>query len=714
MSTKNSRIIALTLTMLLSLSAIAPVATIQPSSLAQSDNPVSETDDHQLAASSTGNFVIEGTHQGATCRDATVEESQALAEHDRLVPLHIISPIREDGLSEQDAGLNIILRGTPQLDNFPQAKNAFLKAAETWEALIRSPITIIVDVDFGPTRFGVPFDDPNIIGSTNTQDIGSNSLYPTVRGRLLAQASSPRETELYNALPVGAIPTDLGSTAAVIAPAAVFRALGIIAAVADPASETATLGPPPAIGFNSAFQFDFDPSDGITPGKTDFDATAVHELGHALGFTSNAGSRELDPRAAVAPSLLDLLRFRPGVTLATFPSALRIQSSGGAQTFFAGVPELALSTGRPDATGGDGRQASHWKDDELIAQYLGIMDPTLSPGRRETITDNDLLAFDAMGYQIGASQGDTIALTPGAARSGSIAAPSPGSGILSNTQYSVQVPSGAGQLTIELNGNQDVDLYVRFGQRIAIASSQPVADYKSDSPSGVEAITITPSSSPPLRAGTYYLAVLNFGPGAASFNVKATISGGGSGGNSAPAINRLQADLTGDELTLTGAAADPDGDITQAQVNLLDAAGQIVGHTDPFAVSFGSATADTFRLTVNNLNAFPAAVVASLTLIDRRGNRSAAAAADFSGADAGGPTVSNASYNGSKLMIKGAGFGNQVLIEINGRVVSISPSAGVGKLKLKGSPEHFNLRDGANRLRVLNGNLRSNLFVLTF
>src|SRR5205823_5442667 len=97
----------------------------------------------------------------------------------------------------------------------------------------------------------------------------SNSFYPTLRSRLIAQASSPKESALYNALPVGTVPTDLGTTAAVEAPSAIFRALGLISPVADPATETATLGPPPSIGFNSAFQFDFDPSDGITPGTVD-------------------------------------------------------------------------------------------------------------------------------------------------------------------------------------------------------------------------------------------------------------------------------------------------------------------------------------------------------------------------------------------------------------------------------------------------------------
>ena len=76
--------------------------------------------------------------------------------------------------------------------------------------------------------------------------------------------------------------------------------------------------------------------------------------------------------------------------------------------------------------------------------------------------------------------------------------------------------------------------------------------------------------------------------------------------------------------------------------------------------------------------------------------------------------MSGGSYNGSKLMIKGAGFSAQVLIEINGVVVGIYQPGSPKKIKIKGNPGRLNLRAGPNRLRVLNGNSRSNLFVLDF
>jgi hypothetical protein len=39
----------------------------------------------------------------------------------------------------------------------------------------------------------------------------------------------------------------------------------------------------------------------------------------------------------------------------------------------------------------------------------------------------------------------------------------------------------------------------------------------------MESLTITPMSTPPLQAGTYYIGVANYGPGASTFTVTATV-----------------------------------------------------------------------------------------------------------------------------------------------------------------------------------------------
>src|SRR5262249_51440728 len=143
------------------------------------------------------------------------------------------------------------------------AKAGFLNAAAKWQERLqaKTPITIVLDVDFGPTRFGTPFGS-NVLGATATQSLISSTGYSDIRAALISRADSPAETALYSSLPPAAtgVPTDLtsGAVAGFVAPSALLRALGGINAVADPANEQAQFGSPPSIGFNSNFAFDFD------------------------------------------------------------------------------------------------------------------------------------------------------------------------------------------------------------------------------------------------------------------------------------------------------------------------------------------------------------------------------------------------------------------------------------------------------------------------
>ncbi|MEP6742559.1 MAG: NF038122 family metalloprotease [bacterium] len=366
----------------------------------------------QYQASSDGSaFVIyQGSNGETVCRDATLAEGRALRGSASSYGFHQINHLKNqtrlagsNGETPTGAGLTIVLRASAQLEQNPQAKAAFIAAAARWEALIQDPITVVIDVDYGPTVFGIAFPSSNTLGLTATQELYYNGNYSDIRGRLVSHASNPTESALYNALPATSLPTDIGNASTIHVASPILRALGAINAVANP--EIEPYGGAPKIGFNSAFGFDFDPSDGITGNRTDFDAVAVHEIGHVLAFGSEVGVHELDGSQPVYVTVWDLFRFRPGIAnLNTFSTAQRILSSGGSQVQFNGGPELGLSTGRPDGTGGDGYQASHWKDDQNVsANYIGIMDPMIMRNTRETMTANDISAMDSLGFTMAAT-----------------------------------------------------------------------------------------------------------------------------------------------------------------------------------------------------------------------------------------------------------------------------------------------------------------------
>ena len=168
-------------------------------------------------------------------------------------------------------------------------------------------------------------------------------------------------------------------------------------------------------------RWDYDYSDNnIANNELDFLSVAIHEVGHALGFISGldqanwlAGIRNLnsgnedDYFSDLVGNLnnatpLDMLRFSRNSYRMSGSGENWIDMSVGGNPYLSfngsgGTPVAYFSTGMSADLGGDGSQASHWKQQD---NAMGIMDPVLRTGQRREISNLDKKLFDAIGWDI--------------------------------------------------------------------------------------------------------------------------------------------------------------------------------------------------------------------------------------------------------------------------------------------------------------------------
>jgi hypothetical protein len=267
---------------------------------------------------------------------------------------------------------------------------AFNRGAAQWTKYFNDPITVTIDADL--KNMG----SPTIIGSTSSVFLYGG--YDLIRNQMVTDAAPYANNSIVSNLPTAAqfsahVPNGFSLTGDMAATKADLKAMGFTGLDTSFGVTDAT------ITFNSGFSFAYTRGS-LTPTTMDFETVAAHEIGHALGFVSSVdivdyysfGSFDIEP--------LDLFRFRQTelpTTAAQFTNASRSLEPGMPADFSDTANVYAFSTGYYK---GDGRQASHWKDDDLTGTLIGIMDPTLAFGVFEDVAAADVRAMDLIGYDL--------------------------------------------------------------------------------------------------------------------------------------------------------------------------------------------------------------------------------------------------------------------------------------------------------------------------
>lgn len=342
--------------------------------------------------------------------------------------LALTTALTAAGAANQAHALDIQLFNAGGVEEGTAAYWGFTRAAGFWETVISSDVQVNLAVGFG--QLG-----PNILGSTTSstnvayvgqvlpalQAKGNSTLdaiaaqnLPDTRpsGFIGGQAvdaliSAPKANGSGVAIPLSRVlDNDAGANnSALSANTSLLKALGFTPTYAA-GNDNQIDG---SVTFSNQFNWDFDPTNGISSNGIDFIGVAIHEIGHALGFRSGVDTYDINTAFGgniggfAVMSIWDLFRYSEasaalgvndwaiGGTGSTAPYF----SIDGGQTVFNG--DAYLSTGR---NFGDGRQASHWKDNAVGQPQLGILDPTVAFGQQDEMTSLDLAAYDAMGWNI--------------------------------------------------------------------------------------------------------------------------------------------------------------------------------------------------------------------------------------------------------------------------------------------------------------------------
>lgn len=302
------------------------------------------------------------------------------------------------------------------------AEQGFRIAANYWSSILTNNVTINLGVKFAALG-------PNIIGSTGSRRADMSVANWEARVNATKSNSTLDQNIVLPTLTGGGASFITNGVTGVdddtstlqyingtsVSSKVLYMNSSVIKAIGGTLSSPGSLDG--AITFSSNFNFDFDPSDGVSAGTFDFIGVAIHEIGHALGFVSGvdfldyyglpngpgAGDLGYSLNDTSIFSALDMFRYSSDATNLVPGNGAVLDLSVGTASYFSidgGATALFGNTFSTGAYNGDGRQASHWKDTPGCQVGNGILDPTFCFGQMGVITALDLAAYDAMGWNL--------------------------------------------------------------------------------------------------------------------------------------------------------------------------------------------------------------------------------------------------------------------------------------------------------------------------
>ncbi|MDG0856168.1 NF038122 family metalloprotease [Roseateles puraquae] len=319
-----------------------------------------------------------------------------------LRPVALALSLGLAGLAPSAHALNIVLRDISSTPMTAEQLGAFQQAANYWSSKLTDNVTVYIDVGFNSLG-------ANILGQASSS--ASSVSYSTLRSALVNDAKSATDATAVSHLQTGsslsfyATQGDLSTrldndntanNRFLSVNTANLKALGLT-------TNTTANNPDATIIFATGFasSFAYSRVNGQVPAnKTDFITVAEHEIGHALGFVSgvdsideclaanNSCKNSFETQAWYSP--LDLFRYSAAGKLDVTVGGTRYFSIDGGATAIE-----SFSTG---AYNGNGWQASHFG-----TSVITLMRPFVGDGQSYDATTSDLLAFDAIGWDVAAA-----------------------------------------------------------------------------------------------------------------------------------------------------------------------------------------------------------------------------------------------------------------------------------------------------------------------